>query len=96
MRSLAELPFLKALEISDCEQIDDKVFDELNVLRPLTGLVLYNNAKITDAGLAKVKNLPKLTRLALSGSPSITADAVAKLRAAMPKLMVEWDGDVKK
>jgi hypothetical protein len=97
LRPLAELPFLKELEIMrECEQIDDKLFDELNVLGPLTVLVLRGNAKITDAGLAKVKNLPNLTRLNLSESTAITADGVAKLRAAMPKLKVEWDGDAKK
>ncbi len=40
-------------------------------------------------------NLPKLTNLVLHDNAKITADGVAKLRATLPNLKVEWDGDPK-
>jgi hypothetical protein len=46
--------------------------------------------------MAKVKRLPNLKILKLDSIPKVTADGVAKLRAAMPKLKVDWDGDAKK
>lgn len=95
-RLLEPLPFLRELRILHCEQVDDGVFDHLGSLRQLTNLWLHRNEKITNAGLAKVKDLPKLTRLYLSDSAGITADGVASLRAALPKLTVVWDGDAKK
>ena len=57
------------------------------------GLVVH---LITDAGLAKLQDFPKLEWLHLPNGPGITANGVAKLRAARPKLMVTWDGDAKK
>ena len=53
-------------------------------------------AEITDAGLTKVNNLPKFTFLELAANISITANGAQKLRAALPKLKAEWDGDAKK
>jgi hypothetical protein len=52
------------------------------------------HTKITDAGLEKVKMLPKLEALHLRET-NVTAEGVKKLRAALPKLRVHWDGDPK-
>jgi hypothetical protein len=96
VRQLEPLPSLGELRIIHCEQVDDGVFDQLAKLGQLTELYLHGNKKLTNAGLAKVKDLPKLTLLNLSASPGINADGVAKLRAALPKLTVVWDRDPKK
>jgi hypothetical protein len=82
------------LFLGECPKIDD-VFDHLARLRHVTLLYLDGNAKITDAGLVRLKDFPKLERLVLANSPGITAAGVVKLRAALPKLRVEWDGDPK-
>lgn len=95
VRLLEPLP-LRELQINDCKQVDDGMFDHLAKLGQLTHLLLIDNAKVTDAGLAKVKDLPKLTQISLNRIPGITADGVRKLRAARPELTVVWDGDAKK
>jgi len=95
VRLLEPLPVLSQLELRECERIDDGVFDHLGKLKDLTHLYLSGNGRIADAGLAKVKNLPKLALLVLESNKSITADAVRRLRAELPKLKVEWDGDLK-
>jgi hypothetical protein len=96
VRQLEPLPTLIELRIIKCEQVDDAVFDHLPRLGSVTDLWLHDNAKITDAGLTRVKDMPKLQRLYVHESPGITAAGVAKLRAALPKLTVVWDGDAKK
>ena len=95
VRILEQSPSLDNLQIVECPKVDDGVFDTLANFRHLKGLLLSGNAKITDAGLAKVKNLSMLVVLRLEASPRITADGVAKLRTARPNLTVVWDRDAK-
>ena len=90
------MPLLGLYICKDTRKVDDGVFDTLAKFKHLEILGLRGNAKISDAGLAKVKHLPKLQGLELHGSPAITADGVRKLRAALPNLRVAWDGDAKK
>ena len=92
-RHLESVTSLKGLSIFDCNKVDDGVFEHLAKIKTMTGLNL-DYAKITDAGLEKVKMLPKIEALYLSHT-NVTAVGVKKLRAALPKLRVSWDGDPK-
>lgn len=97
VRNLEPLSSLYNLHIIGCPQVDDFVFDHLASNRHLKVLSLANIAKITDAGLLKVKKkLSMLETLNLEKCAAITDDGVARLRAALPKLIVVWDGDAKK
>ncbi|GDY14061.1 hypothetical protein LBMAG53_29390 [Planctomycetota bacterium] len=48
---------------------------------------------VTDAGLDQIAKLPALQSVVLIGTKT-TADGVAKLRAALPKLVVKTDADL--
>jgi hypothetical protein len=93
VRHLEALPDLFLLEFQNCAKIDDGVFEHIGNLKKLTDLGLQS-VNITDAGLAKLKTLPKLERLFLH-DVKVSAEGVAKLRRELPKLKVEWDGDLK-
>jgi hypothetical protein len=94
IRHLRALPILRDLGLTDNAHIDDTVFDYFREMDSLTAIGL-GGVKITDAGLEKAKMLPRLERFGLERT-KVTAEGVAKLRAALPKLLVEWDGDGKK
>jgi hypothetical protein len=92
-RHLEAVPSLSKLHIS-CEKVNDGVFEHLRKLKYLTQLRLDGMTDITDEGLLRVTTLPKLETLTLTQC-RVTAAGVARLRAEMPKLRVEWDGDKK-
>jgi hypothetical protein len=93
-RHLETLPRLSQLEIGGKCQVDVGVFEHLSKLKNLTCLDFWDNKFITDKSLQCVKTLTELKILRLHQC-GVTAEGVARLRAELPKLRVEWDGDKK-
>jgi hypothetical protein len=105
---LEKLPQLRALHLgqrlrrwdgtSNATSLDDATLDVLARLATLETLSL-EEARLSLDALQKLKALPKLTRLSLLRI-DVPAEAVEKLKAALPQAKVEWkpltDEDQKK
>jgi serine/threonine protein kinase len=93
-RHLENVPDLWHLHIQNCGKVDDRVLQHLGKLKNLRELEFKTMKSITDQSLMRVKTLSKLETLALTEC-AVTRAGVARLRAELPKLRVEWDGDKK-
>ena len=65
----------------------------LRSCRQIKTLTLWNTS-VTDSGLPDIaENLPQLTKLFLAENKRISPAGVAKLKKALPKCVILWDGD---
>ncbi|MDZ4821603.1 MAG: hypothetical protein SGJ20_21795 [Planctomycetota bacterium] len=81
---------LQVLEISCMDSLTDADLAKIAELGRLTKLVLEYCPPITDAGIANLANLKTLTHLKVKYCNKVTPAAVKSLRAAMPKVTVEF------
>ena len=82
LRAIAALPRLRALDVSDCENLTDDAAAELPRLsETLTDLNLDGCRAVTDRGAASLGALTALRELNLGNCPEVTDAGVASLRA---------------
>lgn len=87
LAGLDQLEFLEELRLTGTRVSWDGI-QPLAGLRNLRSLQL-RSTRITEAALVELESWTQLTELAVSGDVTISAGAIAKLRAALPKCRVE-------
>lgn len=92
----AQLPLLQALDISNCQKCDSAALSAFTKACPLiTDLVIYENKKVTDAGLKQaLLNLQNLRVLDIQACASLTDQALVYIALhAASTLEVLYIGD---
>jgi len=87
MESIAKIPTLTILNLSGTG-ITDKGMKQIAQLPELNWLLIQSD-KVTDAGLSELSSSSQLKRLSISKDMKITAEAIQKLKQAIPKLQVD-------
>jgi len=93
LERVARLTKLDALRMVNNRDINDAhvaVVSRMTNLRTLD-MNDMNKGGITDAGLTRLESLKSLKRLRIRNT-RVTAEGVARLQKALPKLKIEWEG----
>jgi internalin A len=85
---IAALGMLRVLDLSET-QLSAAGLGVITKLPAIERLAFYKGAKIDDRVIALLGNMPSLLWVDLTGT-KVTAEAVARLREARPKLRVVW------
>jgi eukaryotic-like serine/threonine-protein kinase len=88
IQGLVAMPGLRNLGVSNADNIDDLV-PEIAKLPGLERLNLYNNSKLTDAGLTHLARLKTLRSLGLVDCTAVTAAAAKRLAEALPRCQID-------
>ena len=83
--ALAALPALKTLKSDNCRQLTAAGMLEIGNLENLEELRLCGSLTITDADLAHLSCLKKLTRLEVEDCPGISGNALSERREALKR-----------
>jgi hypothetical protein len=79
VRSLARIPRLKKIVLSENPQLKDLDFSRLGNLKKLDALTLYNNGDISAESLGTVAVLSRLKELDLSGCSQADDEVLSKI-----------------
>jgi hypothetical protein len=87
-----ECEHLSILDLQDCTRVTDAALVHFKGWKNLR-LVFLENTQVSDAGLGHLKDCNSLGHLLLHGT-KVTAAGIDRLRKALPKCEIEWDGGV--
>jgi hypothetical protein len=92
LTALAELPNLRALELTDDLNITDAGLESLKDLAQLEMLYIDGCEQLTDASLQHLRKLKRLSALVALGT-RITSEGIKELKQEIPNLATDVDSN---